>query len=237
MLTAVTPNSNKPFVFKSFQDAAKPKGVLSNIYSKRHKVSDAPDTSTKVKIAAGAVLGTVIPLMLFAKKQNLDLKKVSSLFKVEYGLKEMVGVSAGSIVGGGLAGITFDKKNTFKEKMDECTFQFLNSVIPPAMIAGMLEITETYGGKLKDNKLLKVGILLTGIFSGMKLAVRAANLINDPKDKVPDRKLSMLDAVVNVDDAVGALVLANFPCVKNLHIDKLLPIIYAWCGYRAGETN
>ncbi len=237
MITAVTNNSNRPFVFKSFQDVAKHKSVLSSIQSKRHKVSDEPDNPTKAKIAVGSIVGTAVPLVLFAKQQKLDLKKLSSLFNVKYGLKEMIGVSAGSIAGGGLAGIAFDKKNTAKEKIDECTFQFLNSVIPPAIIAGALKIAEQKAGKAKDNKLLKIGILTVGILAGMQVAVRAANLINDPKDKVPDRKLSMLDAIVNVDDAIGALVLADFPCIKNLHIDKLLPVIYAWCGYRAGETN
>lgn len=235
-MQAVT--NTKPFVFKSFQDASKPKGVLSTIHAKRRKVSDEPDTQTKVKIAVGAISGTALPLVLFARHQKLDLKKLSSFFKLEYGLKEMVGVSCGSILGGTLAGMAFDKKNTKKEKMDEGVFQFLNAVVPPSIIAGLIKAVKKSGDKaLSESKMLKTGIFATGILGGMPIAVKAANFINDPKDKLPDRKLGVLDAIVNIDDAIGALVLADFPCIKQLHLEKLLPIIYAWCGYRSGETN
>ena len=43
--------------------------------------------------------------------------------------------------------------------------------------------------------------------------------------------------LANIDDLIGVLVLAKFPIVEKLHIDKLLPAIYAFCGYRAGKSN
>ena len=71
----------------------------------------------------------------------------------------------------------------------------------------------------------------------MQGSAAVSNIICDPKDKHPDRKLSFLDSLANIDDLIGVLVLAKFPIVEKLCIDKLLPAIYAFCGYRAGKTN
>ena len=75
------------------------------------------------------------------------------------------------------------------------------------------------------------------ILVGMQGAASISNIICDPKDERPDRKLTLLDSLANIDDLVGVLVLAKFPIIKTLHIDKLLPAIYAFCGYRAGKSN
>ena len=40
-----------------------------------------------------------------------------------------------------------------------------------------------------------------------------------------------------MDDALGALVVAKIPVVDKLHLEKIMPAIFAWCGYRAGESN
>jgi hypothetical protein len=69
----------------------------------------------------------------------------------------------------------------------------------------------------------------------MPLAAAVANKITDPNDFEADRKINAKDLVVNLDDALGALVLAKIPIVDKLHAEKLLPAIYAWCGYRAGK--
>lgn len=68
-------------------------------------------------------------------------------------------------------------------------------------------------------------------------AAQVSNLIFDPKDKEPDRKLTFKDCIVNADDVLGALVLAKFSFIEKLHLDKLLPIIYAYCGIRAGKAE
>ena len=62
-------------------------------------------------------------------------------------------------------------------------------------------------------------------------------MICDPKDKYPDRKLTLKDTIANLDDMIGLLVLAKFPLAEKLHIEKLLPFIYALCGFRAGKAN
>ena len=75
------------------------------------------------------------------------------------------------------------------------------------------------------------------ILIGMHGAAALSNIICDPEDKYPDRKLNLLDSIANIDDLFGVLVLAKVPLVGKLHLDKLLPIIYTFCGYRAGKSN
>lgn len=228
-------NNHQPYVFKSLQEKSRTKSIAQDLYTHRYKISDEPDTSTKVKIAVGSVVGTLIPMLYFAKKQHLDYTNIKKLFNIKYGLKEMIGISAGSIAGGVATGIMFDKKNTTKEKTDEGVFQFLNASIPPLIAVGLFSLADKY--KKLNNLPYKIGSTIAGLGAGMVLAAKAANLINDPHDKVPDRKLTVKDSVANIDDALGAFVLAKFPFVEKLHADKILPVIYAWCGYRAGETN
>lgn len=75
-----------------------------------------------------------------------------------------------------------------------------------------------------------------GLLIGMYGAASLSNLICDPYDKVPDRKLTLLDCIANVDDALGVLVLAKFPCADKLHLERTLPFVYSYCGYRAGKV-
>lgn len=71
----------------------------------------------------------------------------------------------------------------------------------------------------------------------MLLASKLANFINDPYDKVPDRKLTLKDSIANIDDSVGILVVSKVPLTDKLQIEKTLPAIYGLCGYRAGMSN
>ena len=88
-----------------------------------------------------------------------------------------------------------------------------------------------------NNNLAKITATAATILVGMQGAASVSNIICDPKDEHPDRKLTFLDSLANIDDLVGVLVLAKFPIVEKLHVDKLLPAIYAFCGYRAGKSN
>ena len=72
---------------------------------------------------------------------------------------------------------------------------------------------------------------------GMQGSAALSNIITDPKDKYPDRKLSVKDALANIDDGIGALALAKIPLVDKLNVSLLLPLVYISCGYRAGKSN
>ena len=120
-----------------------------------------------------------------------------------------------------------------KRKINEGVFQFLNATVPTALVGGAMKLIED-NTKYQNSRAVKAAAIVISLIAGMPLAAFLANIINDPKDKEPDRKLTLKDSIVNMDDALGALVVAKIP-VGGL--DKLLPAIFAWCGYRAGQSN
>ncbi len=191
--------------------------------SYRSHIAEDPHISIKTKVAAGSIAGTLIPMALLAKHQKCKI------FNVKYHVKEMILVATGSILGGLAAGLIADKKDHTKQKVNESVFQFMNSSIP-TLITGALF-------KISNNTKFRIASTIVGLFGGMHLAAKLSNKINDPKDKVPDRKLTFKDSIANIDDALGVLILAKVPIAEKLHVDKTLPAIYSWCGYRAGISN
>ena len=189
---------------------------------RNHRIEEA-DGSTKVKVAAGSLAGTVLPMLTLAKSQKCRL------YNIKYGVKEMIFVSAGSIAGGLAAGLICDKKEHRKQKVNESVFQFMNASVPPLLTAALY----SFGKNIK----YRIASTIVGLFGGMHIAAKLSNKINDPHDKVPDRKLTFKDSIANIDDALGVLILAKVPIAEKLHVDKTLPAIYSWCGYRAGISN
>ena len=227
------PNTN---VFSAFQNTAHTKNVYTSLYYKRNHRIEETDHKTKAKIAVGSLISTLIPMIYFAKKQNLSLKNPINLLKISYELKEVLTLSTASIAGGVLSGVIADKKSDKKRKVKEGVFQFMNAVIPTALVGGAMQLIKD-NTKYKESTPVKVAAILISLIAGMPLAAFLSNIINDPKDKEPDRKLTLKDSIVNMDDALGALVVAKVPFIDKLHLDKLMPLIFAWCGYRAGQSN
>ncbi len=229
----VTTNTpKKPFSsFKSVVYAKKVNLTYAPKRSYRNHNRDVVETHTKVKALLGSVAGVGLSTAVMAKQQKLSLKNPLNLFKLKYGVKEMIAVCGLGIISGALAGmIGSDKK---KEKMDEGVFQFMNATVP---LLGVHPVTKMIdNSKYKENLPLRVAAIVAVLFAGMKVAAEFSNFINDPHDKVPDRKLTMLDSIANIDDAVGAFAIAKIPVVSQL--EKILPLIYVWCGYRAGKNN
>lgn len=197
---------------------------------RRSRSTREESVRNKLQAAGGAILGTIIPLTVMMKKQG-----VKNPMKLQYGLKEMLILSATSIIGGVGLGMIGNDTKTNLNKSKEGVFQFMNAAIPTWLAASTLRWCETTKGL--NNNFSKIVSTAITILIGMHGAASVSNLICDPKDKHPDRKLTLMDSIANIDDLVGVLVLAKFPIVEKLHIDKLLPAIYAFCGYRAGKSN
>lgn len=232
-------------VFSAFQsqgvNSELPQGVNSkgSIYTtlakrRNHRIEES-DKKEKIITASASIITTLLPMVYFAKKQN-GLKKITDLLRIDYGLKEVLALSTSSILGGALAGMVVDKKTNKKRKVNEAVFQFMNATLPTALVGGVLELVKD-NVKYKNSKQVKVAAIITALVAGMPTAAWLSNMINDPKDKEPDRKLYLKDAIINMDDAIGALIVAKVPIVNKLHLDKLMPAIFAWCGYRAGQSN
>ena len=226
-------------VFSAFQNDATPsvskKEVYTSLkYKRNHRVENS-ETKTKIITATASIVSTLLPMVYFAKKQN-GLKKLTDLFKIDYGIKEVIALSSTSIISGVTAGILADKKTDKKRKIKEGVFQFMNATVPTLLVGGVIKLFED-NVKYKNSRPVKTVAILTTMFAGMPFAAFLSNMINDPKDKEPDRKLTLKDSIANMDDALGALVVAKFPLIKQLHLDKVMPVIFAWCGYRAGQSN
>ena len=186
--------------------------------------------NVKLKAALGSTAGTLLPIVFMMKKRN-----IKNPLKLEYGLKDMLILSATSVTGGTLGGMMGENKESKIKKFKEGTFQFLNAALPTLGVAGGLKLCAKQ--KRLDCvhcKILSVGL---GIAAGMFGALKLSNFIFDPHDKHPDRKLHPKDCLASADEAVGALALAKFPIVNAIQLDKALPLIYGYCGYRAGKTG
>lgn len=223
----ITNTPRKPF--QSFRNAPKVKKGFTNY---RYHNRDVVETHTKVKALAGSLAGVGISMAIFAKNQKLDLKNPLNYLKVKYGIKEMIVMSGLGVIGGVLGGVIGSDKK--KEKVDEGVFQFMNATVPLLAVHPATKLMDK-SSKFNTNLPLRVGVILAVLLAGMKGAAEISNFINDPKDKVPDRKLTLKDALANTDDALGAFAVAKIPFVDKL--EKLLPLIYTWCGYRAGQSN
>lgn len=215
--------------YLTFRQTPEQKQDVRSLKRHRNEVREIT-TGDKVKAGIGAVAGTVLPMIYMMKKQ-----KVKNPFKLQYGLQEIIGMSASSIVGGVAVGMIGEDKKTNENKLKEGLFQFMNASIPTWIVGGVLKLCES--SKNFNNIPGKIMSIAGGLIVGMYGAASVSNLICDPHDKRPDRKLTLKDCLINIDDALGVLVLAKFPCADKLHFERLLPFIFAYCGYRSGKSN
>jgi len=228
------PVSNKHYtpktdVFSSFQSEPKVRNNLYTLKIHRYKYGEPVSKDTKLKVLAGSLLGSVLPVLLISK-----YKKINPL-KLKYGMTEMLTVGGGGVIGGVLTGLAVDKKTHKKTKIHEGIFQLLNVAIPTILVCPLISLCEN--NKKLNNIPTKAVMTVGGLIAGMVASAKLANKINDPHDKIPDRKLSIKDSIVNIDEALGVFVRAKFPIIKDLPIENILPLVYSWGGYRAGTSN
>ncbi len=183
----------------------------------------------KAEIITGAAAGTLLPIVILAKKQKLPL------LKLKYSEKEMFILSTGSITGGIAGGILADKGQNAKKKIKEGIFQFFNAVIPTLMIKPILKICEKI--KLLNNCKTKAAMLLGGIFSGMLIGAEVSNKVNGNYTPEKKRNVKFIDSIANIDVIAGALIIAKMPFINKLGIEKMLPLPYIWTGYQSGKTR
>ena len=214
----MTINAYSP-AFKNFQQ-----------FQKKYKQPSTNKNNTKAKALIGATVGTILPLAIMMKNQ-----KTKNPLKLDYKLKDILVLSTSSITGGMLGGMYKENNEVKKNKFKEGVFQLLNASLPAISVDGMLKLCE------KQKRLNcvpgKILAVAGGIAIGMFAAIKSVNKIFDPHDKYPDRKLGPKDLIASADDAVGALALGKFPIIKTLHLDKALPLVFGYCGYRAGKAE
>ena len=200
------------------------------------------------------IAGTIIPILVIKKHQGKNAEQVLSKvvdFKsrmkaiyeplnITYKLKEMLSVSAGSILGGLTGGFLFDKnkdKENNKSKIKEAVFQLLNVSIP--IIIGEQAVKFTKKKKL-NGALPQLASAVIAVGAGMPIAAKISNTINNKvidKENPDNRKLKIKDCFVHIDDFIGVFVLSGIPLAKKLQVEKILPFLYGMCGYEAGTKK
>ena len=204
--------------------------ISTTTFLRRNRQSRKATTQDKIKAAVGSMAGVAIPMAMMMKKQG-----IKNPLKLKYNLSDMLVLSGTPIIGGVAAGMIGNDKETNYAKSREGVFQFLNAAIPTWLSGATIRLCETTP-KL-NNIPAKIASITGSLLIGMHGAASVSNIICDPKDNHPDRKLNLKDSLANLDDMLGVLVLAKFPLANKLHLEKALPAIYSYCGYRAGKSN
>jgi len=184
---------------------------------------------TKVAAAAGAAAGAGVAVALLARKQK------NGLLNVAYSLKEMLAVASCAISGGVLGGVLTSGRNKHERKLDEGIFQYSMVALPGLAVSSATTFCESV--RPLNNAPVKIGATILSMALGWKVAVDVANFVSDIDNNEPDRKLKFKDAIASVDDLIGIMVLAKMKAVKKFKLERLLPVVYAYCGYKAGTTN
>lgn len=204
--------------------------------NKRYPWHHVPKLSTKTMALMGSTLGTAAAMLYVAKTQGKNLKNIKEIMDVHYGVKEIIAVGTSSVVGGVAFGAIADPKDDNIPKVKEGIYQEMNIVVPALCTDNCLKVVDA-SKKMKDSRLAKIGAIGAGVTGGMLIASAVANFINDPNNNEKDREITPKDVLANADDALGALVLAKFPLVEKLKLHRIIPPIFAWCGFRAGQSN
>ena len=205
--------------------------------------SEAPHKRTSWLAAGGALLGSLLPVVLFAKKQHKGLKidsfkNFGKALDIHYGIKEILTVGLSGAAGGLLGGLLDRQEKRKLDKIEEATYQAMNIAFPALLVNWGIKLCEKT--KKLNNIPAKLATTALGIFAGAGLAVKIANKVDgklfDKYNDDPDRTFKAKDFIVHIDDVIGALVLAKIPFANKLHAEKILPFIYAWSGFHVGEA-
>jgi hypothetical protein len=216
------------------------------------KPKEKAKTSLNLPVIASIIVGTLIPLLIIRKYQgkaiplnslkDLEIlskvKTVLKSFNIKYGLKEMLFISFGSILGGLSGGIIFNKEGSHKDIVKESVFQLANVAVPTTIVAGLLTLISK--SKKYNGIIPKILSIIVGIVAGMPIAAVISNKLNNTfvdKENPDKRKLQMKDCFVHADDVIGALVLARVPIAGRIQADKALPALYGLSGYEAGTKK
>lgn len=200
MVISLSNNNSKYFINQSRSQNIEPKTKLSKNQKLGIQLSTAAGVITSLAILAKT---SKTPYSLKLSKMVSTPFKDSFLGKIEYDLKNVLVVGAGSCVGGLLGGVFFDKnKNNRQAKLREALVQYTNIAMPIATVHYMSELGEFCANKMsKGGKFLNamapiVGLGI-GIFVGNRLSNKLNQLIFHKKD---NRPVELTDMSAHLDD-------------------------------------
>lgn len=198
-------------------------------------IKNGKDITTKDKIlaASGGILGVSIPLLTFMKMQ-----KAPNIFKVKYKVQHMLTMAACGNIGGIMIGSIGEPKSDQIKKWKEGAFQMSLTSLPMLLVDGSIKLCESSKNKKINNNFVKILVSIAGVAIGSNTAIFISNKLRSDKEALnPKRELKLIDMIANLDDAVAICVLAKIPFADKIHIERALPFIYSFCGYRSGTGD
>lgn len=206
---------------------------ISYGYINLEKKENLPKATTKDKIlaATGAIAGVSLATAGFMKHQ-----KIKNPLKLKYSVPVMLSMAASGNAGGVLLSSIGEPPADRKKKWKEAAFQMVLTSAPMLLVDGAIKLCERT--KKLNNNFAKIAASVIGVAIGSNSAIALSNkLRNDKEAKKPKRELKPIDMIANIDDAVAILVLAKIPFADKIHIERALPFIYSFCGYRSGTGD
>lgn len=216
--------------------------------------ADSPyNASEKVLIAGTTALGVLGSMALLAKgeghslKPSKILKSIKSYWgKVEFDEKPVIGIGAGSCLGGLVGGFIVDKdKENRKAKLRETLLQIFNISVPIIFVVYAAKLGKAVGKKFFEKgltetyrtKIPKAVGGIAGLFAGVFSANIIANKINEKIfNRGKGRPVQASDFSAHLDDfCVAAQQIHDGKLVHA--VSRFVPIALMIAGNEVGNTS
>ena len=192
--------NNKYFIKSSLSQNSRPKNTLT----KNQKLGIRLSTAAGI-IGSLAILAKTskTPYSLKISKMVSTPFKDSFLGKIDYDVKNVLAVGAGSCIGGLLGGLFFDEnKNNRQAKLREGLVQYTNIALPIATVHYMSKLGEFCAKKMSKggnflNAVAPIVGLGVGIVAGNRISNKLNQLIFHKKD---NRPVELTDMSAHLDD-------------------------------------
>ena len=144
----------------------------------------------------------------------------------------MLMMAGGANIGGVIGGSIGKKFPQIKKKIQEAGFQIMNTSIPMLMVTAAIKTCEA------SKTLNKAPIKIIASFGAMASgAVIATKITNIGKEKNKKRKYTIKDSLANFDDIIATIKIGFRRITDIVPVDKILPFIYIYNGYRSGSKE
>ena len=247
-------------------------GVSQNIPNRKNNNEKKSQTEFKsiseykkapVKVKLGVFLTTLagvsIAMARTFKKMNYSTNllkifksniKEWSIFKIEYNkekceLEHLVKrLAIGSVGGGLIGGILFDKKENRKAKYREAIIQLIGNIAIPILFISLggraFEKLESQGKIKFSSKNIKdfanFIVTSTSLVIGILLGNKTGNYITEKLFRVKDnRKIKLADMSPHLDDAcLGATLVAPAESKIGTYLARIVPAALMIAGFSTG---
>ena len=219
------------------------KDAVSNPKFEHGKSLNNYTSKQKAVVATSTALGVLAATACLAKGAGYSLKpskmfkniKNSYLAKVKYEMGEVIGIGAGSCLGGLAGGYLIDKnKENRKAKNREALMHFGNISIPIVTVGLLVDKVFEKSGPVQKALAGLLGVT-AGIFVANIFMNKVCNVLF--QDKSNERGVELTDLPAHMDDAVVSAGYI-FPKSKLVHyLGRVIPLALMIAGNEVGTKT